>query len=107
MGRNGGLITEGDSIFAVIRAWLVGGVGYVPICMVGTVPPVGLPSGTESSSTGLSAGFRLLGHFHGLILLAWGVYSRRWVVAVGRWAVFWVFSWTVSCNPRVAFARGG
>ena len=70
VGRNGGLIAEGDSVFAVIRASLVGGVGYLPICMVGTVSPVGSPSGTESSSTGLSAGFRLLGHFHGPILLA-------------------------------------
>ena len=70
MGRNGGLITEGDSVFAVIWAWLVGGVGYAPGCTVGTVSPVGSPIGTESSSTGLSAGFRLLGHFHGPILLA-------------------------------------
>ena len=40
-------------------------------------------------------------HQHG------GVYSGRCVVAVGRWAVLWAFSWTVSRNPRVAFARGG
>ena len=76
---------------------------------------------------GLSAGFCLLGHFHGLIPSACGIYSGRWVVVVGRWAVLWVFrqfcgssgsfvglqavlwgfSWTVSRNPRVAFAWGG
>ena len=25
---------------------------------------------------------------------------------VGLQAILWVFSWTVNCNPRVAFARG-
>jgi len=70
--------------------------------MVGAVSTVGLLSGTGSSSMGLSAGFRLLGHFHGLILSAWVIYPGRWVVAV----VLWAFSWAVSHNPRVAFARG-
>ena len=65
VGRSGGLVAEGDGIFAVIRAWLVGGVGYAPGCTVGTVSPVGSPSGTESSPIGLSTGFRLLGHFRG------------------------------------------
>ena len=91
VGRSGGLIAEGDGVFAVIRAWLVGGVGYAPGCTVGTVSPVGSPSGTESSLMGLNAGFHLLGHFCGPILSAWGVYSGCWVVAVGRWAVLWVF----------------
>ena len=49
MGRSGGLITEGAGVFAVIRAWLVGGKEYAPGCTVVTVSPVGLPSGTESS----------------------------------------------------------
>ena len=35
-----------------------------------------------------------------------GVYSGRWAVAVGRWAVLWAFSWTVSRNPRLRL-RGG
>ena len=69
VGRSGGLIAEGDRVFAVIWAWLVGGVGYAPGCTVGTVSPVGLPSGTESSSIGLSTGFHLLG----LSRLKWGV----------------------------------
>ena len=94
----------------------MGGVGYAPGYTVGTVSPVGSPGGTESSSMGLSAGFRLLGHFRGPILSAWGVYPGCWVVAEGRWAVLWVFtvqavlwafSWTISHNPRVAIARGG
>ena len=72
VGRSGGLNAEGDGVFAVIRAWLVGGVGYAPGCTVGTVSPVGSPSGTESSSMGLSAGFRLLEHFRGPIPSAWG-----------------------------------
>ena len=63
---------EGDGVSAVIRAWLVGGVGYAPGCTVGTVSPVGSPSGTESSSMGLSTGFHLLGHFRGPIPSAWG-----------------------------------
>ena len=90
MGCSGGLVAEGTGIFAVIRA-LVEGVGYAPGCTVGTVSPVASPSGTESSSMGLSAGFHLLGHFHGPIPSAWGVYPGCWVVAVGRWAVLWVF----------------
>ena len=48
MGRSGGLVAEGAGVFAVIRAWLVGGVGYAPGCTVVTVSPVGSPSGTES-----------------------------------------------------------
>ena len=84
-------LTEGDGVFAVIWAWLVGGVGYAPGCTMGTVSPAGLPSGTESLSMGLSTGFCLLGHVRGLIPSAWGVYSGCWVVAVGRWAVLWVF----------------
>ena len=87
MGCSGGLVAEGAGIFTVIQAWLVGGVGYAPGCMVGTVSPVGSPSGTESLSMGLSAGFCLLGHVCGLIPSARGVYSGRWVVAVGKWAV--------------------
>ena len=65
VGRSGGLIAEGDGVFTVIQAWLVGGMGYTPDCTVGTVSPVGSPSGTESSSIGLSTGFCLLGHFPG------------------------------------------
>ena len=30
VGHSGGLVAEGDGVFAVIRAWLVGGVGYAP-----------------------------------------------------------------------------
>ena len=71
--------------------WLVGGVQYTPGCMVGNVSPAGSPSGTESSSMGLSTAFHLLGYFHGLIPLAWGAYSGCWVGAVGKWAVLWVF----------------
>jgi len=70
--------------------------------MVGAVSPVGSLSGAGSSSMGLSAGFCLLGHFHGPILSAWVIYPGRWVVAM----VLWAFSWAVSCNPRVVFARG-
>ena len=66
MGCSGGLVAEGAGIFAVIRA-LVEGVGYAPGCTMGTVSPVGLPSRTECSSMGLSAGFHLLGHFRGPI----------------------------------------
>ena len=73
----------------------MGGVGYAPGCMVGTVSPVGSPSGTESLSMDLSAGFHLLGHFCGPIPSAWGVYSGCWVVAMGIWAVLWAFSWMV------------
>ena len=40
---------------------------------------------------GLSAGFHLLGHFHGPIPSAWEIYSGRWVVVMGRWVVLWVF----------------
>ena len=75
--------------------------GYAPGCMVGAVSPVGLPSGTGPSSMGLgammglSAGFYLLGHFCGPILLAWVVYPGHWVVAVGRWEVLWAFLWAV------------
>jgi len=69
---------------------------------VGAVSPVGSLSGAGSSSMGLSAGFRLLGHFRGPILSAWVIYPGRWVVAM----VLWAFSWAVSHNPRVAFARG-
>ena len=65
VGHSGGLIAEGNGIFAVIWAWLVGGVGYTPGCMAGTVSPVSSPSGTESLSIGLSTGFCLLGHFRG------------------------------------------
>ena len=72
MGHSGGVVTEGDSVFAVIRAWLVGGMGYAPGCTEGTVSPVGSPSGTESLSMGLNTGFCLLGHFRGPILSAWG-----------------------------------
>ena len=90
MGCSGGLVAEGAGVSAVIRGWLVGGVGYAPGCMVGTVSPVSLPSGSESSLMGLSAGFCLLGNFYGPIPSAWGVYSGCWVVAVGRWAVWWV-----------------
>ena len=72
VGRSVGLVAEGDGVSAVIRAWLVGGVGYAPGCMVGTVSPVGLPSGSESSSMGLSTGFCLLRHFCGPIPSAWG-----------------------------------
>ena len=72
MGHSGGLVTEGDGVSAVIWAWLVGGMGYTPGCTVGTVSPVGSPSGTESLSMGLSTGFHLLGHFCGPILSAWG-----------------------------------
>ena len=64
MGCSGGLVTEGTGVFAVIWV-LVGGVGYTPGCTVGTVSHLGLPSGTESLSMGLSAGFCLLGHFVG------------------------------------------
>ena len=73
---------------------------------MGTVSPVGLPSGAGSSSIGLSAGFRLLGHFRGFIL---GAGLLLWIVGqfVGLRAVLWAFSWAVSRNPRVAFARGG
>ena len=91
MGHSGGVVAEGAGIFAVIRAWLVGGVGYAPGCTMVTVSPVGLPSGTESSSMGLSTGFHLLGHFHGPIPSALGIYSGHWVVVVGRWEVLWVF----------------
>jgi len=69
---------------------------------VGAVSPVGLLSGTGSLLMGLSTGFRLLGHFHGPIPLVWVIYPGRWVVAV----VLWAFSWAVSYNPRVVFARG-
>jgi len=69
---------------------------------VGAVSPVGLLSGTGSSLRGLSTGFCLLGHFRGLILLVWVIYPGRWVVAM----VLWAFSWAVSHNPRVVFARG-
>ena len=72
MGRSVGLVAEGDGVSAVIRAWLVGGMGYAPGCTVGTVSPVGSPSGMESSSMGLSTEFRLLGHFRGPIPSAWG-----------------------------------
>ena len=82
VGRSGGLDAEGDGVFAVIRAWLVGGVGYAPGCMVGTVSPVGSPSGTESSSMGLSAGFCLLEHFRGPIPSAWG--GLFWVLCCCR-----------------------
>ena len=75
--------------------------------MVGAVSPVGSPSGAGSSLMGLSAGFRLLGHFCGPIPSAWVVYPGHWVVAMGLQAFLWVFSWAVSGNPRVAFARGG
>ena len=71
VGRSGGLVAEGDGVFTVIPAGLVGGVGYAPGCTVGTVSPVGSPSGTESSSMGLT-GFHLLGHFRGPIPSAWG-----------------------------------
>jgi len=70
--------------------------------MVGAVSPVGSLSGAGSSLMGLSAGFRLLGHFRGPIPLAWVIYPGRWVVAI----VLWAFSWAVSCNLRVAFVRG-
>ena len=72
MGCSGGLIAEGDGIFAAIWAWLVGGMGYTPGCTVGTVSHVDSPSGTESLSMGLSTAFHLFGHFHGPILSAWG-----------------------------------
>ena len=72
VGQSGGLITEGEGVFAAIWAWLVGGMGYTPGCTVGTVSPVGLPSGMESSSMGLSTEFHLLGHFCGPIPSAWG-----------------------------------
>ena len=67
MGWSGGLIAEGEGVFAAIWAWLVGGMGYAPGCTVGTVSPVGLPNGTESLLMGLSTEFRLLGHFRGPI----------------------------------------
>ena len=70
--------------------------------MVGPVSPVGSLSGAGSSLMGLSTGFHLLGHFRGPILSVWVIYPGHWVVAV----VLWVFSWVVSCNPRVVFARG-
>ena len=85
MGCSGGLVAEGAGIFTVIWAWLVGGVGCAPGCMVGTVSPVGFPSGTESLSMGLSAGFCLLGqkstksvdeygsHQHGGFILGTGL----------------------------------
>ena len=72
MGCSGGLVAEGDGVFAAIWAWLVGGMGYTPGCTVSTVSPVGSPSGTESSLMGLSTGFRLFGHFRGPIPSAWG-----------------------------------
>ena len=72
VGRSGGLVTEGEGVFAAIRAWLVGGIGYAPGCTVGTVSPVSSPSCTESSSMGLSTEFRLLEHFRGPIPSAWG-----------------------------------
>ena len=90
MGCSGGIVAEGAGGFAVIQA-SVGGMGCAPGCTVGTVSYLGSPSGTESLSMGLSAGFCLLGHFCGPIPSAWGVYSGRWVVAGGRWAVLWVF----------------
>ena len=91
VGCSGGIVAEGAGVFAVIWA-SVGGMGYAPGCTVGTVSYLGSPSGTESLSMGLSAGFCLLGHFRGPIPSAWGVYSGRWVVAGGRWAVLWAFS---------------
>ena len=72
VGRSGGLVAEGKGVFAAIWTWLVGGMGYAPGCTVGTVSPVGSPSGTESSSMGLSTKFHLLGHFCGLIPSASG-----------------------------------
>ena len=92
MGCSGGLVAEGAGVFAVIQA-LVGGMGYAPGCTVGTVSHLGLPSGTEPLSMGLSTGFCLLGIFVG----RFRVYFGRWVVAMGRWAVLWVFRQLCGC----------
>ena len=56
---------------------------------------------------GLSAGFRLLGHFRELIPSAWGIYSGHWVVVVGRWVVLWVFrQFCGGFHGRLVIIRG-
>ena len=98
--HSGGLVAEGDGVFVAIQAWLVGGMGahlaawwvlYPLLVRQVALSPCQWASALDSVGWGI---FRANS-------ISMGVYSGHWVVAVGRWAVLWVFSWTVSRNPKL------
>ena len=84
--HSGGLVAEGDGVFVAIQGWLVGGMG-VHLAAWWVLYPLLVRQVALSPHQWASALDSVGWGIFGADSISMGVYSGRWVVAVGKWAV--------------------